>query len=266
VFVTAHGVVLVDTKYADRYEAMIEQVRTITDKPITHVINTHCHGDHMGGNQSLPPGVEIIVQENTARNMEEMRRSWDPNNEHGRPLRTYTDTLTLFSGDDAIDLYYFGAAHTDGDTFVVFRSAGVMHAGDVFPDKVPPIVNIAWGGNGVTYGETIGRAAAQIPDVTYVIPGHGAVTLWDDFVAYGDFNRLLLAQARDMRQSGGTPEHAARQLRLPPKFNDYQLGRLNATLDEISRGIERGETQATHASGFSNFGPAAASSTTSPVR
>jgi cyclase len=236
VFIATSGVVLVDTKYAERYQALVDQVRTVTDKPITLVINTHCHGDHTGGNTLLPPGVEIVVQERTARNMDRINRSLGVSPVPGRTIRTYKDRLTLLGGDDAIDLYYFGPAHTDGDTFVVFRAAGVMHAGDVFPGKAAPVINTPFGGSGLTYGETIGKAAT-VTGVRQVISGHGPVFTWNDFVDYGEFNRLLLEQARSSRRSGKLPFQAVKELVLPDKFKDYKLGRLNNTFDEIYRGL-----------------------------
>ena len=57
----------------------------------------------------------------------------DPEHKQGLPDHTFKDTLTLFSGDDVVDLRYFGAAHTDGDAFIVFRRLGVIHVGDTFP-------------------------------------------------------------------------------------------------------------------------------------
>ena len=111
----------------------LDQVRTVTDKPVTMIINTHTHGDHTGSNLFFPATVEIVTHENTTANMEKMPVFQDPANKNGMPDQTYKDCLTLLGGNDAIDLYYFGPAHTNGDTFVVFRKRRVMHAGDVFP-------------------------------------------------------------------------------------------------------------------------------------
>ena len=63
--------------------------------------------------------------------------------------------MTLLSGKDAIDLYYFGAAHTNGDTFVVFRDARVMHSGDAFANKGQPIIDANNGGSGIAYSDTM---------------------------------------------------------------------------------------------------------------
>ena len=143
VLVTANGVVLVDTKLANNGQAILDQVESVTDKPITHIINTHTHGDHTGSNQFFPASVEIVVQENTAANMQKMPVFQEAANKQGLADRTYKDKLTLLSGADAIDLYYFGAAHTNGDTFVVFRNARVMHSGDAFATKAQPFIDAA---------------------------------------------------------------------------------------------------------------------------
>jgi len=237
VFITSKSVLLVDTKYKDGLEALIAQVRTVTDKPITDVVNTHCHGDHTGGNAALPPEVTITVQEETAANMATMRQRFAPEAGPGHPVRTFKDKATLFDGDDAVDLYYFGPAHTNGDTFVVFRKDRVMHAGDVFSGKVAPIVNIEWGGDGRCYGEVIGKAAATIHGVDRVITGHGPEYSWSEFVDHGEFARILLERARAEMAAGHPPEEAMKHLDLPARFADYRLDRTLETLEEMYRSL-----------------------------
>ncbi|MGH9241556.1 MAG: MBL fold metallo-hydrolase, partial [Vicinamibacterales bacterium] len=112
VFITANGVVLVDTKNPNNGQLILDQIKTVTDKPITHIINTHTHGDHNGSNIFFPAMVEVVTQENTKANMQKMPAFQDAANAHGLPDRTFTDRLTVLSGNDAIDLYYFGPAHT----------------------------------------------------------------------------------------------------------------------------------------------------------
>src|SRR5688572_14842629 len=141
-YVAANGIVLVDTKLANNGQAILDQVKSVSDKPITHIINTHTHGDHNGSNQFFPATVEIVVQENTDANMKKMPVFQEAANKHGLADRTYKDRLTLLSGNDAIDLYYFGAAHTNGDTFVHFRNARVLHAGDAFANKGQPNIDL----------------------------------------------------------------------------------------------------------------------------
>ena len=122
-FVTANGVVLVDTKLANWGQAILDKVKTVTDKPVTHIINTHTHGDHVGSNEFFPASVEIVAHANvTDEHGRRCRQFADPAKKHALPDKTYTDKLTVLGGNDAIDLYHFGPAHTNGDTFVVFRN------------------------------------------------------------------------------------------------------------------------------------------------
>ena len=90
-YIAEKGVVLVDTKLANNGQAILDQVKSVTDKPITHIINTHTHGDHNGSNMFFPASIEIVVQENTKTNMEKMPAFQDAANKTGfriGPTRT----------------------------------------------------------------------------------------------------------------------------------------------------------------------------------
>jgi glyoxylase-like metal-dependent hydrolase (beta-lactamase superfamily II) len=223
VYEAAGGVVLVDTKLANNGQGILDQVRSVTTKPITMIINTHTHGDHTGSNMFFPANVDIVTHENTKTNMEKMPVYKDPGNKQGMPDRTFKDRMTLLTGNDSIDLYHFGPAHTNGDAFVVFRNLRVMHAGDVFANTAQPFIDVDNGGSGIAYGETIGKAAAAIKNVDSVITGHTDVKKWQDFVDFGEFNRLFLEHARASLKAGKTPEQAMADLRLPEKFKGYTL-------------------------------------------
>ena len=228
VYVAQNGVVLVDTKLANNGQAILDRVRSVTDKPITHIINTHTHGDHTGSNQFFPASVELVAHENTATNMRRMPVFQEAANRHGLPDRTFSDRMTVLGGNDAIDLYHFGAAHTNGDTFVVFRRAGVMHTGDAFANKGQPFIDRGNGGSGVAYPDTIAKAAAQAKNLKIVITGHaqgGALMTPQDLADFGEFTRLQLAHARQALKAGQTPEQAMTEFRaqLPARFKEFNL-------------------------------------------
>ena len=161
-FVTAEGVVLVDSKLPGWGQALLDAVKKVTDRPVTTVINTHTHFDHTNGQVEFPATVAIIAHENTKTYMEQanpvhgMQRGPQPNpfrdaGGRGYPTRTFTDTLTIGSGAERVELHYFGRAHTGGDAFVVFPALRIMHTGDVFPRKDMPIMDINNGGSAVQY-------------------------------------------------------------------------------------------------------------------
>jgi glyoxylase-like metal-dependent hydrolase (beta-lactamase superfamily II) len=225
VFLTANGVVIVDTKLANNGQAILDQVKSVSDKPITTIINTHTHGDHTGSNQFFPASVEIVTQENTKTNMLKMDVFKDVANKNGLPDKIFKDNMSMFGGPDKIELYYFGAAHTNGDAFVVFPALRAMHAGDVFATKGQPLIDIANGGSGIAYPETIKKAVAKIKNIDTVITGHTTTgpLRWQDFVDYGEFNALFLEHARKSLAAGKTAEQAMADLKLPDKFKDYNL-------------------------------------------
>lgn len=223
VFVRDDGVLLVDTKLANNGQALLDQIKKVTNKPVTHIVNTHTHGDHTGSNSFFPASVEIVTQENTATNMKKMEAFQTAEGKVGLPDRTFKDKMTLFKGKESVDLYYFGAGHTNGDAFVVFRDARVMHAGDIFATKGLPLLDVNNGGSGVAIGDTIAKAAAGIKNVDKVITGHSDNMTWQDFVDYGEFNRLFLDHAKASLAAGKTPEQAAADLKLPAKFSAYNL-------------------------------------------
>jgi glyoxylase-like metal-dependent hydrolase (beta-lactamase superfamily II) len=217
VLVTPGGVVLVDTKLSGWGPALLEQVRTITHQPITTIINTHTHGDHVGGNEFFNTVTDIVVQDNTARYMRAAEDVTAP----GAPTRTFADRLSLTIGGDPIDLYYFGAGHTNGDAFIVFPRLHVAHAGDLFASKALPVIDAVHGGSGVAYPATLKSAADGIRDVDTIITGHDRTATWDDLREYADFNREFLEWTRTQYRAGKTVDEAGDAYRIPPRYRNY---------------------------------------------
>jgi cyclase len=238
-FITQKGVVIVDTKLAGWGPQILEKIKGVTDKPITTIINTHTHGDHVGSNEFFDPSVEIVVQENTAANMGKMEALQGPDKKHALADKTYKDKLSLGEGADKIDLYYFGPAHTNGDTFVVFPALKVMHAGDVFPRKGTPLIDMNNGASGVAYPATLAKAAEGIKDVDTVIPGHSAVTDWAAFLEFGEFNREFLAATEAAKKAGKTADQAVAEFKLPEKFSAYQMGGLKDNIAKIYAELDK---------------------------
>jgi cyclase len=231
-FVTSTGVVLVDTKLANWGERIMQQVRTVTDKPVTMIINTHTHGDHVGSNEFFPASVEVVAHANTKTNMEKMP-AFAADKAQFLPDRTYTDQLTVGSGAERIELRHFGPGHTNGDTIVVFPELRVAHTGDLFAGLGTPLIDTNNGGSGVAYPDTLKKAAAGITGVDTVIPGHSDVMPWAKFVEFGEFNAAFLAAVQQANKDGKTPEEAFAGLKLPEKFKDYQIGRGQANVTAI---------------------------------
>ncbi len=232
-FITEKGVVLVDTKNPGMGPAILDKVKSVTPKPVTMIINTHTHGDHVGSNSAFTGAVEIIAHENCKTSMEKMPAFQTEEGKKFLPAKTYKDKLSVLKGKEKIDLYYFGRGHTSGDTLVVFPALKVMHTGDLFAGKNAPLIDTNNGGSGVEYPNTLTKAAAGIRGVETVIPGHSAVTDWNTFKEYGEFIRDMVSAVQQAKKEGKTADQAGADLKLPEKYKGYNYGRLKDGVAKI---------------------------------
>jgi cyclase len=230
-FVTANGVTLVDTKNPGWGQPLLDKVKTVTDKPVTRVINTHTHYDHVSGNVVMPATVEIIAHENTVTMMPttttvlgagEVENVFKASGGKGLAKRGFKDTLTLGSGADQIKLYYFGPAHTGGDAFVEFVAHRVMHAGDVFASKGLPIMDKLNGGTGVGYAATVRKAVDGIKNIEWIINGHTpAQTTPADMREFADFVSDFVTHVQAAKKAGKTAADAVKEWTNPEKYKGY---------------------------------------------
>ena len=234
VFVTSKGVVLVDPKYESSWTAVERAVRTVTDQPITHVVVTHFHADHAESVLRLPATARLYAHENAIERLIFDRVLPDDAVIAGRAV-PYQQDLTLFDGADTVRLHWPGPAHTNGDTFVYFEQARALQMGDVFPDKVFPIVHIEGGGDGRRFPTVVRDVLAALPDATHVITGHGPVMNRRELADYGDFMQRALDYVQTEMGMFRDKVAIFQGYRLPDRFADYDRTRQFNTLDEIDR-------------------------------
>jgi cyclase len=237
VFITDKGVTLVDTKLAGWGQAILDKLKTVTDKPVTTIINTHTHGDHTGNDGFFGASVEIVAQENTKANMARMD-AFKGDNARFLPSKTYRDKMTLGSGKDRIDLYYFGVAHTNGDTFVVFPALRVLHTGDAFAWKDGPLCDRGNGGSCVSFPQTLAKVTATLKDIDIVIPGHSPMQTPKDVQEYQRFTADLLAHAQTALKAGQSVDEAAASFtvdKYPGYKNERVKGSIQAVYDELKK-------------------------------
>jgi len=232
VFITSSGIVLVDSKNAGWGQPLLDKIKTVSDKPVTTIINTHSHGDHVSGNVEFPATVEIIAHENAKKEME----AWQPvtgianafpnvfkeNNGRGLPKRTYKDKMSIGSGADRVDLFYFGPGHTGGDTWVVFPALRTAHVGDMFANKNLPLIDANNGGAGLQFPQTLSKAVATMTNVDTLINGHTmTTTTFNDLKQFVDFNRDFVAWAEAQMKAGKSVDQAAKEYKHPDKYVGY---------------------------------------------
>ena len=234
VFIMSSGVTVVDTKNPGWGQPLLDKIKTVTDKPIVRIINTHTHGDHVSGNVEFPATVEVVTHENTAKNMQEMKSPtgitpapgapvniFKDNNGKGLPKKTFKDKMTIGKGADEVDLYYFGRGHTNGDAWVVFPALRVMHAGDIFSGKNIPLLDAVNGGSGALIGDTLMKAADGVKNVDSIITGHSTVMTVADLREYSQFNTDFKNTVQAGKKSGMTVDQIAAAYKIPEKYKGY---------------------------------------------
>lgn len=231
VFATAKGLTIVDTKQPGWGQPLLDKIKTISDKPVTTVINTHTHYDHVSANVLMPATVEIIAQENTANRMPvfntvtgrgETENVFKANPGKGLAKRTFKDKLTIGSGADQINLYYFGPAHTGGDAFIEFPALHVLHAGDVFARKAIPLIDHDNGGSGVQFAATVRKAVDGVKNVDTIINGHMPnQTTPAEMREFADFVSDFVAHVQAAKKAGKTAADAIKTWTAPAKYQGY---------------------------------------------
>lgn len=229
VFITDAGVTLVDTKLAGWGPALLDKVKSVTSKPVTRIINTHTHGDHTGNNDVFGK-VEVVAHENTGANMAKMDAF--KGKEAFLPGKTYKDKLTIGSGKDRIDLYHFGAAHTNGDTAIVFPALRVLHMGDMFAWKDGALCDRNNGGSCVSYPKTLAAVIAGIKNIDTVIAGHSPMATMKDVQAYQQFMTDLVAAAQAAMGAGKTVDDAFAAFDIA-KYPGYKNDRVKASMQVV---------------------------------
>ena len=246
VFITANGVVVVDAKNPGWGQPILDKIKELTNKPVTTLINTHHHRDHVSGNVEFPATVDIVAHENAKSNMEKMlpnstapdqtppsQTIFQANNGKGMPKRTFKDRMSLGSGKDRVDLYYFGRGHTNGDAWVLFPSLRIVHAGDIFAGKGIPLLDANNGGSGVEIAESLQKAHDTLRNVDTIITGHSTQATWADLREYITFNREFLNEMRAARKAGRTVDEVASSWKIPEKYVGYADPQANVLRNNV---------------------------------
>jgi glyoxylase-like metal-dependent hydrolase (beta-lactamase superfamily II) len=232
VFVTDAGVIVVDTKLAGYGPDILAKIKAVTPKPVTTIINTHTHGDHTGSNEGFPASVNIVAHENTKALMAKMD-AFKGDKAQFLPKQTYKDKLTLGSGKDRVELYYFGKGHTGGDTMVYFPAVRVLQMGDLWAWKDAPLLDLANDGSGIELPKTLAKAIAGIKDVDTIIPGHTPVSKPAELQEYQRYMADLVAETEAAVKAGKSAADAFTASKVTAKYAGYKSDRLKAAIEAI---------------------------------
>ena len=219
------GIVIVDDQYAPLAGKIQEALKSITDKPVRFIINTHYHEDHTGGNEFFQKQAPIIAHDNVRKRLEEGGQAGNGGSVHmeakaqpkdALPIITFDHDVTVHLNGEDIRALHVPAGHTDGDSVIYFPKSNVVHMGDDFVTYGFPFIDVDSGGSidGMISG--VEGAIAQLPADVKIIPGHGGVSTLDDVRAYLKMLKETRAVVHDALDKKMTLEQMKEKKLLEP--------------------------------------------------
>jgi glyoxylase-like metal-dependent hydrolase (beta-lactamase superfamily II) len=263
-YVTSEGVVLVDDMFDRNHADILAQVKSVTDRPLRYVLNTHQHDDHAGGDFKMLPIAEVIAHKNVRANLANIKQPYyedTPGTPIGLPRVTFSTELAVNLGGKEVQAHYFGRGHTNGDAVIFFPGEKVIHTGDLFlnfsgggrggaparerPPGVPIYVDYVQGGSFLEWSKTMEEMLKL--DFDTVIPGHGPPSTKADLAKFKADLETMRTRLAGLITGGSTKAELAKILEddygwrstgcppSPPTPGCLQYQQLDALMQELGR-------------------------------
>lgn len=246
-FVGPDAVLVVDSQFRDLAPGIVEKIRSVSDRPIKFLVNTHHHPDHVGGNEVFRRFAIIVAHDNVRKRMlaspveilkdyparaEAARKSGNAElagrfdemiawakkvrvEEIPAPFVTFESDLRIYLGDETVHVWHTAPAHTDGDSVVYFEKAKVLHMGDLLFNKVIPVIDVRGGGTPKGYVPALDSILSRLEPGVTIIPGHGEVTDVAGVRAFRQYIVDLTELAKSGKAAGKSREAFVSEAELP---------------------------------------------------
>jgi len=213
------GVFVIDDQYAPLSPKIVSAIKTLTDKDLKFLVNTHHHGDHTGGNANMANlGATIIAHDNVRQHLETENN--DNNPKETLPVITYNDKLSLYINGEKISVFHVNHAHTDGDSMLYFNEGNVLHTGDVYFNGMYPFIDLNSGGTVDGYIEAVKQAIDAINDDTKIIPGHGKLSNKAEYQVFLDMLETLKSNVVAEIKKGKTEDEVVADTSITKTYDD----------------------------------------------
>jgi len=188
------GVFIIDDQIEPLTDQLVAAIAEVSQEPIRFVINTHYHGDHVGGNETISgAGAVIVAHDNIRQRMSTDQfshffgKTTPPFAAAALPVLTFNDQISLHLNGEPATAFHVPRGHTDGDSIIHFPASNVIHMGDIYFEGLYPFIDLDGGGSiqGTIAG--VNRALKLANDDTKIIPGHGPLSDLESLRAYRDY-------------------------------------------------------------------------------
>jgi cyclase len=215
------GIAVVDTQFPEQAGHLVAEIKKMSNKAFKYLINTHHHGDHTAGNIVFKDMVrEVVTHANSLTNHQNAAKIQKSEDKQLYAGTTYTDTWKGKLGKERIKMHYFGAGHTNGDSFVHFEHANIVHTGDLVFNRRYPFIDKNNGANIKSWINILQKARATFSNDTIYVFGHAfdpkkVTGNADDLIAFEDFLAKLLLFVEAEVKAGKTKEEILKAKQIP---------------------------------------------------
>ncbi len=236
------GVVLIDDGLPPLTDKLLAAIGKITDDPVSFLINTHVHGDHIGSNEALgKAGTTIVAHDNLRQRMitdgVPGPSGSVPAPKAALPVLTFADAVTIHLNGRPAYVFHVEHAHTDGDSVIHFTADNVIHTGDAMFNGLFPYVDLDNGGSVAGYIAAQEKILSLADDETKIIPGHGPLASKQDLQAAVEMLKDSLARVSKLVQQGKSIDEIVELNPLADYHDDWNWGFI--TTERMTRTIHR---------------------------
>ena len=215
-FIGEDGTFLIDDQFAPLTEKILEAIKSVGGQHPRFLINTHYHGDHTGGNEKIGQGGTLIVSHDNVRErlisgayIGAFKMKLPPVSNVGLPVVTFSKNIKFHINGDTVMVKHVPHAHTDGDSFIYFQDANVIHAGHLFFNGFYPFIDVNHGGSLKGMIKGLDKILRIADDQTKIISGHGPLGDRQQLASYRQMLGVAYERLRTLKAEGKTAEEAA---------------------------------------------------------
>lgn len=215
-FIGEDGTFLIDDQYAPLTERIIAAIKSVGGDFPKFLLNTHYHGDHTGGNENLGRGGTLFFSHDNVRDrlatgsfIAVFDKKREAVSKEGLPVVTFSEDISFHLNGDTVHAIHVPHAHTDGDSFIHFKKANVIHAGDLFFNGFYPFIDVAHGGSLKGTINGVEKVLALSDDKTKIIAGHGPLGNKAQLIEYRQMLWTAYERLRKIKAEGKSAQEAA---------------------------------------------------------